>query len=186
VQGCKSSSSDSDDESSGCRLKLIQAVRERSNRAVVESLLLDAATHEIDVAAVCHRPGKGNTLLHLALAKKMHRRRPLRGSRTPGQDEYRVVARARMSQCCRFSKREVLRPTAAAATRRSLLPRTIACFQCASCCWEAVPMSTSRSRTGFLTATLFSPLLYAAKNASHNSGVKDQSALGQAAPAVWR
>ena len=67
-----SSSSDSDDESSGCRLKLIQAVRERSNPAVVESLLLDAA-HSVDVAAIRDCPEKGNTLLHLALAKKCNR-----------------------------------------------------------------------------------------------------------------
>jgi hypothetical protein len=65
-----SSSSESDDESSGCRLKLIQALRERGNPAVVESLLLDAAAHSIDVASICDCPEKGNTLLHLALAKK--------------------------------------------------------------------------------------------------------------------
>ena len=172
-----SSSSDSDDESSGCRLKLIQAVRERSNPAVVESLLLDAA-HSVDVAAIRDCPEKGNTLLHLALAKKCNKGAPFAAQELRAKTNFELL----LEHGCR-SVVDSANQRCSANSGGGDSPLTIAAddglFSVCKLLLESGADVNFQVQNGVPDGDLFSPLLYAAKNASHNSGVRDQSALGR-------
>ncbi len=70
-----SSSSDGDadhhapDGTQDLQLKLVQAVRDRRANSV-RALLQDAERLRIDISSIRDCPEKGNTLLHLVLAKK--------------------------------------------------------------------------------------------------------------------
>jgi len=174
-----SSSSSSESEDGGrelVRAKLISAVRERRQPAAVDALLADAAEKSVDVAAIRGCSEKGNTLLHLALSKKCSK-----GASFGEQEERvkKIMERLLLHGCVEVIN--VPNSKCLANSGGCDSPLTIAAddglLSVCSLLLQNRAVVDFRVENELPDAHKFTPLLYAAKNAAHNSGIRDHIAL---------
>jgi hypothetical protein len=176
VRYSSGSSESEDDGSELARAKLVSAVRERRDPEALGRLLADAAEKSVDVGAIRDCPEKGNTLLHLALSKKCSK-----GASFAAQEERvkSILELLLLHGCCEAIN--VPNSKCLANSGGCDSPLTIAAddglLSVCSLLLENRAVVDFRVENELPDGHQFTPLLYAAKNAARNSGIRDHSAL---------
>ena len=154
-------------------------MRERKSLLVVQSLLAEARS--IDVAAVRDCPEKGNTLLHLALSKTIGNK----GDAYASQAAHVMSVLDCLLQRCGSVVNDANKKCPANSGGGES-PLTIAADDgLLGACHLLLANGANanfRVNNGVPDGHLFTPLLYAAKIAALNSGIRDQNALYRLLP----
>ena len=170
-----SSSSSSNSESDELARAIVSAVRERKALSLIEELLSEAARKSVDLCQIRDCPEKGNTLLHLVLSKKCSKGRSFA---LQEENVKNILECLLVNGCCHAIN--IANRKCAANSGGCDSPLTIAADDGLLSVCELLLANRADVNFSVLNDVpdghQFTPLLYAAKNASHNSG-RDQSAL---------